>query len=293
MRPPRSEGNLLDLMGLKTNENYQNHTALYNLLEVLNTCPDESFPTEIAHVLDVDSTLRFLAVSVALVHLDNYIGSGHNYYLYEVEGKFVLIPWDLNMCLGTFNMGYGQEDIANLYIDEPVFGSLGDRPLVTRILAHPPYLETYHQYLEQIMQGGYAPGVMEARIDELIRMIRPYVEADTRKSFSMKDFEKGIDEGDLNMKNMRGSGRPRPPRGAFATDVPPEFAVLGGGKDGPGLRPRGLGGPPAPGLKSFIQRRQDSMQEQLAGECPSRPNAQERQERNRMRPMMRRPGRNR
>lgn len=57
-------------------------------------------------MLDVDQVLRFLAVSVMLVHLDNYIGMGHNYYLYEMNGRFTILPWDLNMAFGTFRMGF-------------------------------------------------------------------------------------------------------------------------------------------------------------------------------------------
>jgi hypothetical protein len=61
-------GDLLETMGLRTNENYANHAALFRFLEVLNKCPDEIFAEEIEKVLDVDQFLRFLAVSVVLVH---------------------------------------------------------------------------------------------------------------------------------------------------------------------------------------------------------------------------------
>ncbi|GAI06446.1 unnamed protein product, partial [marine sediment metagenome] len=87
----------LEGIGLKTNENNPDHTALFHFLDVLNNAPDETFPEEIEQVLDVDEALRFLAVSTLIVHLDNYIGLGHNYYLYEIDGKFIIIPWDLNM----------------------------------------------------------------------------------------------------------------------------------------------------------------------------------------------------
>ena len=95
----------LEAPELKTNNNNPDYTGLFSFLDVLNNEPDATFPQEIEKVLDVDEALRFLAVSAGIVHLDNYIGIGHNMYLYEVDGKFTVIPWDLNMTFGTFNGG--------------------------------------------------------------------------------------------------------------------------------------------------------------------------------------------
>lgn len=254
-------GNLIELMGLKTNENYPDHSALFRLLEVLNKCPDETFPSEIEKVLDVDEVLRFLAVSVLIVHLDNYIGMGHNYYLYEDNGKFCVIPWDLNMAFGTFGMGPNRGGVGNvdLYIDEPTTGAMAGKPLVARLFAHQPYLDKYHQYLKQLLNGGFAEGVIEARIDELAKIIRPYVEADKLKFFTNEDFESNVSEkissetsGGFSDKTDQESirGRDRGPNGR------------GGRRGGPGMN--------APKLRAFIKARRLSVTEQLAGKRPSR-----------------------
>ncbi len=291
--PSGRGGNLLEQMGLKTNENFPDHSALLKLLEVLNKCPDETFPTEIEKVLDVDGVLRFLAVSVIMVHLDNYIGMGHNYYLYEVDGKFTIIPWDLNMAFGTFGGGGRGTSSSDFYIDEPVTSALSERPLVARLLAHKPYMDKYHRYLEQLLQGGFAEGVMEARIDELVNLIRPYVEADELKFFSTDDFEKSINE-DLNSSGRGGffpgrgpMQRDRNQEAGNATEFDPEQMdrMPGGFENGPGPRQgrmgpgggrdggrRGGGGPGmnAPGLKSFIKQRRISVREQLDGKRPGK-----------------------
>ncbi|MBN2592989.1 MAG: CotH kinase family protein [Sedimentisphaerales bacterium] len=255
-------GNLIELMGLKTNENYPDYRALFRFLEVLNKCPGETFPSEIEKVLDVDEVLRFLAVSVLIVHLDNYIGMGHNYYLYEDNGKFCVIPWDLNMAFGTFGMGPNRGGVGNvdLYIDEPTTGAFADRPLVARLFAHQPYLEKYHQYLKQLLNGGFAEGVIEARIDELAKMIRPYVEADEMKFFTNDDFESNVGEkissGALGeFSNETGHGDMQ------ARDTGP--GGRGGRRGGPG------GGMNAPKLRAFIKARRLSVTEQLDGKRPS------------------------
>ena len=183
---------LVELMGLKTNENKPDHTTLFRLLEVLNNEPDETFAEEIEKVLDVDETLLYLAISALTVHLDNYIAMGHNYYLYENNGKFVIIPWDLNMAFGTFNYGLNTEQLINYYIDEPSGGSMAERPLIDRLLSYQPYLETYHHYLEELLNGPFAVDKMENRINELAELIRPYVEADETKFFNTQQFERGI-----------------------------------------------------------------------------------------------------
>jgi spore coat protein CotH len=225
------QSDYLEAMALKTNENNPDHSALLRFLEVLNNEPDETFPEEIEKVLDVDEVLRFLAVSTLIVHLDNYIGMGHNYYLYEVDGKFAILPWDLNMAFGTFNSGIDREGIINFFIDEPTAGPIAERPLVERLLSYQPYLEAYHGYLEALLEGPFSVEAMESRIDELADMIRPYVEADELKFYSTEDFERSLSE-DIRSGSV-------------------------------------IGGMTPIGLKTFVVERNASVRQQLDGDLPS------------------------
>jgi hypothetical protein len=186
--------NFIEGVGLKTNQINPEYSGLFKLLDVLNNEPDETFPQEIEKVLDVDETLRFLAVSAGIVHLDNYIGIGHNTYLYEIDGKFTIIPWDLNMTFGTFNGGIRKDGIINYYIDEPTAGPMDRFPLVDRLLSYEPYLETYRQYLQELIDGPFSLDVVLPRIDQLVEMIRPYAQADTEMFYSYEDWERCINE---------------------------------------------------------------------------------------------------
>ena len=235
--PPGGVGDYLQLMGLKTNENNPNHSALFHFLDILNNEPDETFPEEIEKVLDVDEVLRFLAVSTLIVHLDNYIGSGHNYYLYETDGKFTIIPWDLNMAFGTFNcFSLDRESLINYHIDEPTCEPISERPLVERLLSHGPYLDAYHGYLKSLLNEPFDADRMFSRIDELADLIRPYVQSDQVKFFSTQDFEHGLTQ-DVNV----------------------------------GMAREGMPGPlPNPiGLKTFVVERSESVRQQLEGKRPS------------------------
>jgi hypothetical protein len=227
------EGNLLEQMCLKTNENKPDSSALFRLLEVLNKEPDETFAGEIEKVLDVDQVLRYLAVSTVLVHLDNYTGMGHNYYLYEVDGRFTIIPWDLNMSFGNLNCNLSLDRIINFFIDEPTAGAVKERPLVARLLSVPAFLETYHGYLAELIDGPFSYEVMASRIDELADMIRPYVKADSLKFFPTASFEKYI---------------------GVSTDTGSDMRFFGMGLN--------------IGLKYFVTERIKSIVKQLSGELP-------------------------
>ena len=230
--------NHLELMQLRTNENNPDHTALLRFLDVINKEPAETFPREIEKVLDVDQFLRFLAVSTLIVHLDNYIGLGHNYYLYEMDGKFTIIPWDLNMAFGTYEcMGIDRQGIINFYIDEPTGGPVAERPLVKRLLSHPLFLDTYHGYLEELLAGPFNVEKMTSRIDQLADLIRPFVKNDFTKFHSTADFERCLAEDLIPLE---------------VWNKTPVFARM--------YNPIGL--------KSFAQARSESVRQQLDGKRP-------------------------
>jgi hypothetical protein len=120
---------------LKTNEDSADNAAFINMVDLLNSGSD------LESVIDVDGVLRYLAVSTALSNLDSYQGSlAHNYYIYEQDGVFGIIPWDFNESFGTFTMGCQDNSaMISLYIDEPTSGTLTDRPLIAKLLEDDDY----------------------------------------------------------------------------------------------------------------------------------------------------------
>jgi spore coat protein CotH len=221
--------------GLKTNNDRADYSRLYELLEVLNSEPDEVSADDLEELLDVDEVLRYLAVSVALVHLDNYIGKGHNYYLYDNGGSFSVIPWDMNMTFGKYNLGLNDPAILGFYIDEPTFGAVDQYPLVEQLLDEPEYLETYHAYLRELIEGPFSLERMTVRVNEIADLIRPYVTNDLSMFFSLDDFEQNLTS-DLPVSTMS--------------------------------RAQSAGGT-AFGLTSFVEQRIASIAAQLSGEAAS------------------------
>ena len=192
--PVRMPRNYLEALALKTNENNPDYTALFAFLEVLNTKPSDNSLEDIEEVMDVDEILKFFATSAVILHLDNYIGIGHNNYLYEVDGKFSIIPWDANMAFGTFNLGIRKKGLINYYIDEPTAGPMVRFPLVYQLLNQPTYMEKYSGYIQEVIDGPFDIDRVLTRIDQLVEMVRPYAQADTEMFYSYEDWERCLIE---------------------------------------------------------------------------------------------------
>ena len=174
----------------ESNEDTTDHAAFLNFVRVLGREPVAMFGT----VMNVDEILRYLAVTTVLVNLDSYLGMGHNFFLYEQDAVFDIIPWDLNEAFGNFTCGCDRDGLIHFRIDEPTCGPPAERPLVGNLLSDPAYLATYHDYLREVIEGPFSWATMEPRIRETAALIRPYVEADTTKFFSTEMFEQSLDE---------------------------------------------------------------------------------------------------
>jgi hypothetical protein len=180
------EGNNYDKSELKAGDD-EAKTDLKNFIKVLNEMP-EGEKGDIEKVLDVDSALRYMAANTVLGNYDSYSGElAQNYYLYGQDGKFTVIPWDYNMSIGGFGGGGNQTTIP---IDEPVLGvDIEKRPLIDNLLEVEAYKEKYHGYIKELLT--YLEN-FEGRVTALAQIIRPYVEADPTKLYTMEQFEANI-----------------------------------------------------------------------------------------------------
>lgn len=145
-------------------------------------------------IMNVDSFLKYLAMSTMVVHLDNYqSGMFHNYYLYYNQGVWEWISWDLNMSFNGFpKVNLTDEEAFNLLIDEPVIGSMSDYPLVEAVLSNEVYLEQYHDYLEELMANYFDQGNFQTRVTEIYEMIDEYVKLDPTSFYDYETFKDAL-----------------------------------------------------------------------------------------------------
>ena len=172
---------------LKLNEETSDLSAFVAFVSALN-----GLSGDYEDVMEVDQALRFLAFHAVLVNLDSYLGSGHNYYMYEQEGVFQFIPWDMNEAWGHFGCGCDREELINLYIDEPICGSLENKPLVARLLEVDEYRATYEAALLELVEGLLSVESMQTRIEETADLIRAHVAADPTSLYGIDAFETAL-----------------------------------------------------------------------------------------------------
>lgn len=172
---------------LKTNEESSDHASFLNFLQVLN------YGSSLYSVFDIDTFLRYLAVSTAMSNLDSYQGPlAHNFYLYEENGYFTLLPWDFNESFGSFSMGCSRAELIHFMIDEPTSSLIAERPLIHKILASSQYRDLYHRYLQEFIDGPFSPDSMEARIFSMASLIDDAVAADPTRFFTYAEFTRSL-----------------------------------------------------------------------------------------------------
>lgn len=176
---------------LKTNEDSSDNQALIQFLDELNN--GNGNINDYESVLNVDGLLRYLAVSTALGNMDSYQGPlAHNFYIYDNSNQFSIIPWDMNESFGTFAMGCNATDITNLLIDEPTSTALSDRPLIANLLQNSGYVDTYHDYLSDLINGGLDPDTLATTITEIADLIRSSVYDDPTAFYTSSEFEAAL-----------------------------------------------------------------------------------------------------
>jgi len=132
--------------------------------------------------------MRYFVVHNYTVNDDSYTGMMiHNYHLYEKNGVMSMIPWDYNLGFGTFSGGNASSSV-NKDIDNPVNGSVSDRPMLSWIFSDEEYTQKYHELFAEFLQTVDPAAI----IDEAYCLIAPYVQKDPTKFCTEEEFEKGV-----------------------------------------------------------------------------------------------------
>ena len=205
-----------------------------------------------ADCVEVEAVLRYFAAHTVVVNLDSYVSNmGHNYYLYEENGKLCILPWDYNLAFGGFQ-SRNASAVVNFPIDTPVSGvSLEDRPLLGRLLEVPEYLERYHAYLNEIVQGYFNSGVFAQTMDSLDATIADYVQKDPSAFYTFEEYQAAVAElrelALLRAQSIEGQLAGTIPSTTEAQSANPALLVDASGIDLSALGSQGGGGGPGGG----------------------------------------------
>lgn len=132
-----------------------------------------------------------------------------------------------------------------------------DRPLISKLLEVPEYLEKYHQYLQEIIDGYFADGKFEQKIDELNTLISGHIQNDPSAFYTYEEYQAAIaglkELGALRAQSVQGQLDSSIPSTTDGQKAEPDklidassidMSTLGGGgmAGGPGEDRGGMGG---------------------------------------------------
>ncbi len=215
-----------NLFEIKSKDNPKSWADLIRLTRILNETPPADLAKALAPILDVDATLKFLALEVALVNQDGYWVRSSDYSLYQdVKGRFHFFPHDANE---TFLAGRGGGPRGGPpppppgVVTEPGRGaepfppgrqagppraggpgggveldplvSLNDatRPLRSKLLAVPALRDQYLRHVRDIAEKWLDWNKIGPLVTRYQALIAADVKADTRKLDSYEAFEASV-----------------------------------------------------------------------------------------------------
>ena len=195
------------LYDIKSDDVEESWDALINLTRVLNGTPFDQLPAAIEPILDVDATLRFLALDKAFQNNDGYWTKGGDYYVVmNKDGVFRPVPWDANETWREIEGGRGGSFAYRAQLDPFDGANDTDKALLYRLLRVESYQQRYLAYLRDIAENWLDWDRLAPVIEEAHRVIGDAVEADDRKLYSTDSFLSGVFR-----DSAAGYGRSSPP----------------------------------------------------------------------------------
>lgn len=181
---------------IKSKDRNQHWQALITLCRTLDQTPPEKLEEALKPMLDVDGVLWFLALDNAVINGDGYWVRASDYNIYrDPKGIFHVIPHDTNETFQpAMGFGFGPKGgmggrPASFDLD-PLVG-LNDtrKPLRSRLLAVPSLRQRYLNNLRIIAEANFDWTKLGPVIARYRALIEKEVEIDTRKLYSLADFQ--------------------------------------------------------------------------------------------------------
>ncbi len=156
---------------------------LMNICDVLNNTPSGTLQSVLPDVFNVDSFLRYGAVMNVITHVDSYLESGKDHFLYvdEVHGDGTTLPRSLNE---------GMSESATL--PPTAFTTDPERPAFTQTLQFPDWNERYKAHYLSILEQTFNASTLAPLAIQWHAMISPDVVADTKKIYSTTAFQNNL-----------------------------------------------------------------------------------------------------
>jgi hypothetical protein len=192
---------------IRSKDDVKSWNELIKLCRVLDQTPTDKLETALEPVLDIDGTLKFLALENALINSDGYWTRASDYNLYQDEkGRFHLIPHDVNE---TFRAPEGpgrREAGPGEGVDLNPFAGVdhANKPLLNKLVAVPKLRRRYLGYVRQIAQEWLDWKKLGPAATEFQRLIAADARTDTHNLYPYDSFQRSVTE-DMEEQGFRGS----------------------------------------------------------------------------------------
>jgi len=139
----------------QTNEVENDFTDIIHLCDVFTNTPDEQFEEALSELINVEEWITYFAVNTCFNNLEGaiYRDVGDDYYIYHYpfDGKWYIIPWDLDTIL---------DDPTETIFRQTV-------PSIVRFLSVPTFRLMYYRKLQHLLDYEFSERQMFPSIDSL------------------------------------------------------------------------------------------------------------------------------
>jgi len=194
---------------IKTKDDPKAWSDFIRLCRVLNQTASDKLEEALAPLLNIDGTLKFLALENVLINSDGYWIRSSDYHIYQDEkGQFHIIPHDANE---TFRAPDGPgrgggPNARGIELDPLTGADDAEKPLLSKLLALPALRTRYLGYVRDIAEQWLDWNKLGPLAQRYQAVISEDVKADTRKLYTLEAFTKGLTE-DIEEEGFRGPRR--------------------------------------------------------------------------------------
>jgi len=187
---------------IKSADKPESWAALIKVFKVLNQTPPDRLDAALEPLLDVDGTLRFLALDNAMVNGDGFWTRASDYSIYQdSKGRMHVTPHDANEVMRPIEMmGFGRRGgldngapPGTIALDPLVDQNDASKPLLSRLLAVPALRKRYLGYVRDINDRWLSWRAIEPLARQYQALIRDDVQLDAHKLFPFGDFSRALD----------------------------------------------------------------------------------------------------
>ena len=199
-----------DVALIYTGDDFENYNNIWreakqdvsdaDMRRLINALRDLDRGTNLESAVDTDMVMRYMAVQAFTVNLDSYLGmTGHNYYLYEEDGRLTMLPWDYNLAYATYALGIRDPiNDATLFVNYPIHTPYAEdvlvrRPMFYNLMQREEYFNLYNAHFDRFIAAYFESGHFSDKLEGVVEMIAPYVQKDPTKFCGYEDFLLAVD----------------------------------------------------------------------------------------------------